>query len=626
LSEEARQSGGTGRRPDWRLARFVYDTLIAPWPPFIFILAAVGLLGALLPLIEVQAVAGLIDALTRGRRAAPPAADTFAAALKPYLPWVLLLIGVRAAEWIIYMESFQQYVAAQLNERVRECFDRRFFQKTLAARLELFESPAYFDAMQRARQGMNERAVADQITHLQRLASLTLGCLAILWVLGQAHWAVPVLLLAGSVVLLRWHVRQEREMIAIDYSQTPLQRRRDYWRGLLTEQSTAAEVRLFGLAQHFVRAWAALTGQLLKEIATARHRNLRRGVPVTLANLGLFGAVAWLLINVAAGGGLTAGKLVALVYALQAYLERIHMVSWRLERTQKFFAGLRQAAAFLALAGEESQVGVAAPTVAREGVRLEGVGFTYPGASQPALVNVNLHIRPGERVALVGENGAGKTTLAKLLLGLYRPTAGRITVAGVDLDEIAPDSWRARVGAVFQDFSRYALTARENIGFGRLDKLDDARAIEAAARMSSAAEFIERLPRRYETVLGKQFAGGHELSTGQWQKLAAARVYLRDPELLVLDEPASALDALAEQELYRRFLELSHGKTMLLISHRLGSARLADRILFLQQGRVIEEGTHDELLARGGSYAELYELQAQWYTEQVKSDAVGAAE
>jgi ATP-binding cassette subfamily B protein len=229
------------------------------------------------------------------------------------------------------------------------------------------------------------------------------------------------------------------------------------------------------------------------------------------------------------------------------------------------------------------------------------------------LDGIDLAIRPGERIALVGENGAGKSTLVKLLLGLYQPTAGRISADGIDLRSMAPQAWRATVGAVFQDYMRYSMTVRENVGFGRLEKLDDLCAIEDAVRSSSAEETVRALPVGYETLLGKEFEGGQDLSQGQWQKLAIARAYLRDAEILVLDEPASALDALAELEIYRQFVKLAEGKAVLLISHRLGSARLADRILFLQQGRIVQEGTHDELMAAGGPYAELYAMQAEWY-------------
>jgi ATP-binding cassette, subfamily B, bacterial len=603
-------------RAHWQFARFAYDTLIAPWPIFIFLLAIVGLIGGVTPLIEIKAMSGLVNALTAH---APTFGGTNArslfVALAPYLTWVLLLVGIRIVSWTIYMESFQRYLAVQLNERVRARFDPRFYGHALALRLEWFETPSFYDTLARARRSMDDEAVAVHLTHLQRLVSMVLGALAILWALGRVHWAIPLVLLSGSLLLIAWHVRREREFIEINFRQTPLQRQRDYWRDLITRRATAAEVRLFDLGAHIMRVWRGLTGRALEEISTARRRNVRRALPVLAANIALFGLVGLALIYQAAHSRLSAGALVALLYAAQSYLDRLHMISWRIETLQRFFGGLRSVPRFFALAREESASGATAPIVLRDCISFANVGFTYPGSAKPALAEINLHIRPGERLALVGENGAGKSTLAKLLLGLYRPTEGAITIDGIDLQTIAPQAWRALTGAVLQDFMRYELTMRENIGLGELARLDDLAAIEQAARLSSAAAFVEHLPARYETMLGRQFEGGQDLSTGQWQKLALARLYLRDPVLVVLDEPTAALDAHAELELYRRFLHIAAGKTVLVISHRLGSARLCDRILFLQHGRIVQAGTHDELLARGGPYAELYELQAQWYRD-----------
>ncbi|GCE02698.1 ABC transporter ATP-binding protein [Dictyobacter aurantiacus] len=272
--------------------------------------------------------------------------------------------------------------------------------------------------------------------------------------------------------------------------------------------------------------------------------------------------------------------------------------------------------AFLKLKSEEfHEAGPAAPSLTRD-ILFEHVSFTYPSMGHPVLHDLNLRIQPGEHIALVGENGAGKSTLAKLLLGLYQPDSGRILVDGIDLHDMQLNSWRAKVGAVFQDFMRYPLSVQDNIGLGLLDKKDDPAAIQQADEMSRASEFIEHLPQSYQTLLGKEFEGGHDLSYGQWQKLAIARAYLREAHLLLLDEPASALDARTEYEVYRQFRDVARGKTIVLISHRLGSARLADRILFLHQGSITEEGTHDELLASNGSYAQLYTMQAEWYQEK----------
>jgi ATP-binding cassette subfamily B protein len=247
-------------------------------------------------------------------------------------------------------------------------------------------------------------------------------------------------------------------------------------------------------------------------------------------------------------------------------------------------------------------------------VRFEAVTFAYPGSDRPALEAIDFTLGAGERIALVGENGAGKSTLARLLLGLYQPTGGRITVDGRDLRDIDAREWRSHAAAVFQDYVRYELTARENIGFGDLRRLHDEVALRSAAHKSGAAPVIAALPAAYETVLGKAYdERGQDLSIGQWQKLAISRAYLREASVLVLDEPTTALDARAEVEVYRQFRDMSQGKSVLLISHRLGAARLADRILVLEAGRIVEAGSHADLMAHHGRYLRMYSIQAGWY-------------
>jgi ATP-binding cassette, subfamily B, bacterial len=613
--EERAAPWRTRPREMWELARFAYETLIAPWPPFAAFLVVTGVMGGLAPLVLIRATAGLVDALSTGRALPVASEASWLLVLRPYWTWIALFIGMRLVLWLVTMDSYQRYLTAQVNERVRERFDRLYLAKALSLRLECFESPAYYDALQRARRAMGEGEVSQQLYHVQRLVTLTLSCCGVLWALGRVHWAIAFGLLVGSLALLRRHLRWGHELIDVEDRHTALNRRREYWRSLLTQRGPAAEVRLFGLDGYIVAAWRRLTEPALAETAAARRRHTAVGLWITVAMTVTYSAVALVLILVAARGRLSAGALVAYLYLLEEYLVQLVNVSWRVRGLQQFLVELRHVPRFLALPGEERQTGRPAPAIVTDGLRFEGVSFTYPGAERSALSGIDLHLRPGERVAVVGENGAGKSTLARLLLGLHEPNAGRITVASVNLRDIAPAAWRVRVGAVFQEFVRYSFTARENIGFGRLEKLEDREAIREAARLSGAAAVIEALPEGYETLLGKEFAGGRDLSQGQWQKLAIARAYFRDAELLVLDEPASALDALAEREVYRQFLAVSAGKSVLLISHRLGSARLADRILFLHEGRIVEEGTHDALIAAAGRYAALYAMQAEWYRE-----------
>jgi ATP-binding cassette subfamily B protein len=243
------------------------------------------------------------------------------------------------------------------------------------------------------------------------------------------------------------------------------------------------------------------------------------------------------------------------------------------------------------------------------------VTFRYPAATAPALCGVSLEIRTGEVVALVGENGSGKTTLAKVLAGLYRPDEGTVRWDGVDMSTVDPDAWRDRVAVIFQDFERFRLTARENIGFGRLAAIDDDAAIRAAARQAGAAEFVEELPDGYDTPLGPEFTGGTDLSVGQWQRVALARAFFRGAPVVILDEPTAALDPRGEQELFDRIRTLLAGRTVLLISHRFSSVRSADRIYVLDHGEVVESGDHQSLMAVGGLYAELFTLQAAAFVD-----------
>jgi ATP-binding cassette subfamily B protein len=257
--------------------------------------------------------------------------------------------------------------------------------------------------------------------------------------------------------------------------------------------------------------------------------------------------------------------------------------------------------------------GLPAPRPIQHGFEFQDVSFVYPGTSRVVLDGLNLRIEPGERIALIGENGQGKTTLVKLLMRLYDPVSGRILLDGVDLREYNLEDLYSQVGVIFQDFMRYDMTAAENIAVGKIDELHNASEIGLAAAKSRADAVIRRLPRGYQQMLGRRFDGGVDLSGGEWQKLALARAYLRGAQLLILDEPTASLDARSEHEVFRQFAELTEGKTSLLISHRFSTVRMADRILVLEAGRITEQGNHHQLVARGGRYSEMFELQAANY-------------
>ncbi len=607
----------------WRLILFATHTLLTPWPPFIALLGVLSLIGALTPLLTIMATTGLINALA----AHPPIPSSnqgpLLAALGPSVPWLALALALLFVDKIaVNGRTFQPYMAARLDERVKARVDTLILHKSLSLPLELFESADYYDQLQRARRVVGQN-LGEELTQLQRLVAYVPSSTVILWQLGRASLTLPIVLLLGTAVTVGWRTHLQGALLRLDARQTPLLRQVLYLRSLLSERGSAAEVRLFGLGDHLIAAWRVANDRLLHQTSDLRVHSLRRALPWSLIPALVYAAVVLALLQAAAHHVLTPGSFIALLFAAQAYQDQLWPLSSRVEAVAKLLHELAYLQRFLDLPAAEMPTTPVEPLPLGlgQGITCAGVSFTYPGAATPSLSQIDLCLRPGETIALVGENGAGKSTLAKLLLGLYRPTAGCITVAGRDLQDLPVGAWQTRVAAVFQDHVRYALTIRDNIGFGRLELLQDHAAIAAAAQATGAAAMIERLPRGYDTMLGTSFADGQDLSGGQWQKLALARAYLRDAAVLVLDEPASALDALAEQEVYRQFLALARGKTVVLISHRLGSARLAGRVIFLEGGRIVQQGAHDDLIAAGGPYARLYAMQAAWYRDPPTGDS-----
>jgi ATP-binding cassette subfamily B protein len=612
----------------WRYGVRLLHLLWELAPGEIALRAGVMLVLGLSPLLPLVALRHLVDAATR---------VSGGAALAPVLGWTVALVAGRCLH--SGAEAVGRFVQERVQERLRTEIQRLVIVRAQALPLAAFEQPELYDQLQRIGRGMDQRLLSLMQVFFS-LGNLALTLVALLFYLGAAHWALPVILTAGSLPSLLLRVRIMRARYVLERRQTERQRRWRYLGELMTGRAAAAEIRLFGLRDYLLAAWSGLHRDLRDERLELARREFRvegAGHSGQALTLGLALVVVVFLI---AGGRLTVGQYVAIVGAVQefqgsmlAFLENLASIDIDLRYVRDFFRyldstgetgevrspaienantpSLRGAPGRSEGREEKGTAGSGAPL--REGIRFERVSFTYPGSDRAALHEIDLLLRPEERIALVGENGAGKTTLARLLLGLYPPTAGRILVDGVDLAEIDPASFRRRAAAVFQEFQQYHLTVRENIGFGNLERLDDLAAIEWAGRLSGAGAVVATLPAGYETLLGKAYEEGLELSLGQWQKVAVARAYLRDAELLVLDEPTAALDAKAEVEVYRQFRDVSRGKTVLLISHRLGSARLADRILVLAGGRIMEEGTHVELMAHGGLYAQMLEAQAQWY-------------
>jgi ATP-binding cassette subfamily B protein len=410
-------------------------------------------------------------------------------------------------------------------------------------------------------------------------------------------------------------LRYSQRLYAWRRRRTSAERHAGYYQWLLTGEAHAKEIRLFDLGALFIGRFRDVRRTLRRErLHLATRRSLTELVTQFAGTLTIFGAFAYIAYRTV-HGALTLGDLVMYYQAFQrgqGYLRDILGGLANLYEDSLFLANLYE---FLDLRSRVAEPSAPRPLPKpmQRGIAFEHVGFAYAGAAQPVLDDITLTIRPGEHIALVGANGAGKTTLVKLLCRLYDPTAGRITLDGIDLREFRTAALRREISVIFQDYARYHLTVRENIWLGNIALTSDDGAILDAAAAAGADTVIGKLPQGYETQLGKWFDAGQELSIGEWQKIALARAFVRDAQILVLDEPTSALDAAAEYEVFQMFRALAAGRTTLLISHRFSTVRMADRIFVLADGKIVEAGSHEELLRRGGEYARMFELQASNY-------------
>jgi ATP-binding cassette subfamily B protein len=402
---------------------------------------------------------------------------------------------------------------------------------------------------------------------------------------------------------------------AKNFRQTPAKRQMDYLRQVAGSREGAKEVKLFGLNKFFTERFQTLANQIYREdVALSRSKLVLGGLLGVIGTLGYYGAyvyVIWRTIH----GAYNIGEFTFLAAAIQ-------QASSNLQQVFSTVSGIADQALFLtdliAFFDMKPTVmskpdGKLMPNVIERGFEFRNVSFAYPGTERRVLKNFNFTLSPGERIALIGENGQGKTTVVKLITRLYDPTEGQILLDGVDLREYSLEDLHRNIGVIFQDFMRFEMTARENIAVGRIDWPNRQTDIELAAHKSLADTVVKKLSNGYDQMLGRRFEGGVELSGGEWQKMALARAYLRDAQMLILDEPTAALDARSELEVFERFAELTEGKMALLISHRFSTVRMADRIVVLSGGRLIEEGNHQQLMALGGLYAEMFEMQAASY-------------
>ena len=531
--------------------------------------------------------------------------------------WGLIFVYVAFELAVALVGDIMQRSVNLLESLLGDLFSNRLSVQIMehagAMDLERFEDPEFYDSLERARRQTVGRIglLSMVLTMGQNLITLA-SLMAIL--VTYNVWLLVLLVVAVLPSFIG-----ETHFAGLSYSLlfrwTPERRELDYLRYVATSDQTAKEVKLFGLSDFFTKRYEALADQYYdanKELAT--RRAAAGGLLTGLSTIAYYVANGFVIIDTVLGRH-TLGDLTMLVGSFQRSRSLIMSVLLRSADVYEQSLFLRDLFTFLETKPLASSK-PGAPPVPRpiaSGFELKDVGFRYPGSEAWALRGVSLSLAPGERIALVGENGAGKTTLVKLLARLYDPSEGEILLDGRDLREYDVETLRRAIGVIFQDFVRYDMLLRENIAVGCIDALDDMPRIEEAAERSLANQVAEMLDDGFDHMLGRRFEGGANLSGGEWQKVGLARAYMRDAQILILDEPTAALDARAEFEVFQRFTELTRDKMAVLISHRFSTVRMADRIVVLEDGHVTEDGTHEELLELGGCYAELFTLQAAGY-------------
>ncbi len=484
-----------------------------------------------------------------------------------------------------------------------------------AAKLDLkhFEQSEYQDRLERARRQASSRSTVISQVFGQAQAMITAIALA-----AGLFFYAPLLigLLALAIVPAVWgEFRFNRLAYWISHNRSPERRQLEYLRQIGASADSAKEIKLFGLGGFLSGRFQTLSQQILIEnrnlsIKRAWQTGALAGIS-TLTYYAAYAYIVWRTLH----GEFSIGTLVFLSGSfsqLNGYLQQI-LIGFTQIAGQSLY--LDDLFSFFEIEPTilDPKHPKPFPLPVKQGIVFENVGFRYPGSETWAVRNLSFTVPAGETLALVGENGAGKTTIVKLMTRLYDPDEGRITLDGIDLKDFATEDLRTHIGVIFQDFLRYSFTASDNIGVGRIEVADDRQRVIAAAEQSLADSVIRKLPEGYDQMLGRVFLKGQDLSGGEWQKIAIARAYMRNAEIIILDEPTAALDARAEAEVFTRFKNLAEGTTAVLISHRFSTVRMADRIVVLADGKVVEAGTHEELMAEAGRYAELFELQAQGY-------------
>jgi ATP-binding cassette, subfamily B, bacterial len=562
------------------------------------------LFSALLPVVLLWITKLIIDGIVRSVSTHQPVQHGF---------WWLVAAEFSVAVLNGVLIRAIDYSDALLADKYTRYVSIRVMNHAASLDLIAYEDPVFYDRLERARVQATDRLVMIQaIGRLvqQVITTVTLSVSIMLF----SPWLM-LLLVAGVIPAFLGESHFALLGYAKNFRQTPVRRQLDYLRVLGGSKEAAKELKLFGLRDFLLGRFTGLSDEIYKEnVALSRLKLVAGSLLSVVGTAGYYSAyvfVVWRTVT----GSLTIGKLIFLTGAIQQASSNIQQIFSTLAAIGDQALFLTDLLAFFEMQPtiRSKPNALPAPRPIVRGVEFRNVSFQYPGNTRRVLDQISFQLHPAERLALIGENGEGKTTIVKLMTRLYDPTEGQILLDGIDLREYDLEDLHREIGVIFQDFMRYEMTARENIAVGRIEEIGNLELLQTAAHKSMADSVIGRLPGIYDQMLGRRFEQGVDLSGGEWQKVALARAYLRDAQLLILDEPTAALDARSEFEVFRRFSELTAGKMALFISHRFSTVRSADRILVLANGKIAEEGTHEQLSRLGGRYAEMFEMQASSY-------------
>jgi ATP-binding cassette subfamily B protein len=561
------------------------------------------LIGALIPLSMLAVTKRIIDAIT----------GLQAHIALPHYFWKLVALEFVLAGIAAVLMRVIDFCDTTLAERFMRHISVRLMKHAANLDLMSYEDPIFYDKLERARVQSTDRVQMIKISG--RLIQETITTISLA---AGIFFYSPWLLIALVVCVVPVFLGETHFAFlgySLSFQQTPARRELDYLRVLGGTKEGAKELKLFGLAPFLVGRYSDVATELQDQtLRVAKHRLAIGAVLAMIGVAGYYGTYAFVVYQTVLGV-ITLGTMVYLAGAIGGASSNIQAVFTTFSEIANQALFMTDLLEFFAVKPKifSKPGALPAPKKIQQGFEFKNVSFQYPGSSRMILKNVSFKLGPSDRVAIVGENGQGKTTIVKLLTRLYDPTEGQILLDGKDLREYDLESLWQEIGVIFQDFMRYEMTASANIAVGRIEERNNPFQIRAAANKSLAEHAIRRLPKGFDQVLGSRFEGAVDLSGGEWQKIAIARAYLRDAQLLILDEPTAALDARSEHEVFQRFSELTDGKMSLLISHRFSTVKMSDRILVLKDGEIAEQGKHDQLLKVGGHYAEMFELQAANY-------------